>query len=317
MKIAITGITGFIGRSLASKLLEQGHSITGLVHSPEKARSLPAAVRIIYGSVLSGDAVRKTFEACDAVYHCAAVVNGRRREMMQVNVRGTQIVCETALDMGIQKMIYLSSIAVISGNDGPYPLQEDLPYAAYNDYGNSKIEAEKAVRTSIGNGLNAAIIRSSAVYGPAEPHVLAGILKLSKLGVLPLAGSGAVQWQLIHIDDLIDFLASLLNNDRAYRDIFNVSSGEAIEMRELYRLIRGFSRRGIILSIPLRLILPMAWIADLPFRVAGRKPFTDKVRFFQRHHTYDISKARTILGLKTRITLRQGLAQIYGQPAIQ
>ncbi len=316
MKIAITGITGFIGKSLAAKLLEQGHSVTGLVHSPEKARLLPANVRAVYGTVFSRDALLQTFDACDVLYHCAAVVNGRRKDMMEVNVDGTRSVCETALGMGIQKMIHLSSIAVISGNDGPYPLREDLPYAAYNDYGVSKIEAEKVVRDYIGRGLNAAIVRPSAVYGPGEPHVLTGILKLSNWGVLPLAGSGSVQWQLIHIDDLTGFLASLINNDRAYKDIFNVSSGETIEMRELYRLVREFTGRGVIISIPVWLILPMAWLADLPLRLYGQRPFTNKVKFFQRHHIYDTAKAQKILGLDPRITLKQGLAQIFEHASV-
>ena len=317
MKIAITGITGFIGRSLAHKLSKQGHDVSGLIHSPGKAAFLPEGMRKVYGDILDKNVLEETFESCDLIYHCAAVVNGGKKKMMLVNVRGTEAVCEVARDMHIKKMIYLSSIAVISGNDGPYPLTETLPYAAYNDYGISKIESEKVAREFIKSGLNTAIIRPSAVYGRDEPHVLSRILKLSQLGILPLAGKGRVQWQLIHIDDLTDFLISIINNENAYNDIFNVSSDETIEMINLYRLITTFTHKGMIIHIPIWLLKLMAGVADLPFVVQGKRPFMNKVKFFERHHTYDIAKARNLLGLVTRITLRQGLAQIYGTDPIR
>ncbi len=312
MKIAITGITGFIGRSLAQKLSKQGHDVSGLIHSPGKAAFLPEGIKKVYGDILNKNVLKETFESCDLIYHCAAVVNGGKKKMMLVNVRGTEAVCEVARDMHIDKIIYLSSIAVISGNDGPYPLTEALPYAAYNDYGISKIESEKVARNSMKGGLNIAIIRPSAVYGRDEPHVLSGILKLSRLGILPLAGKGFVQWQLIHIDDLTDFLISIINNNHAYNDIFNVSSGETIEMINLYRLIMTFTHKGRIIRIPLWPLKLMAGVADIPFNIQGKRPFMNKVKFFERHHTYDTAKARDLLGLKTSITLHQGLAQIFG-----
>lgn len=311
MKIAITGTTGFIGRTLALKLANQGHDVSGLVHSPEKSRLLGDTIKKVYGDIRDTSALTKLFQGCDLVYHCAAIVNGGKKAMMEVNAGGTDAVCNAVRQSKIKKMVYLSSIAVISGNDGPYPLKEELPYRAYNDYGSSKIEAEKVVRDYIKDGLNIAIIRPSAVYGPGEPHVLSRLLKLSDTGILPIAGSGLVKWQLIHIDDLTDFLISIIDNDRAYNDIFNVSSDEAIEMVNLYRLIKKNTGRGVIIRIPLWLILPLAMIADAPFMLSGKRPFTNKVKFFERHHTYDTSKARDILGLKTRISLEQGLSQIY------
>jgi nucleoside-diphosphate-sugar epimerase len=311
MKIAVTGITGFIGRTLALKLAEQGHDVSGLVHSPEKSRLLGNNIKKLYGDIRDTAALTKLFQGCDLVYHCAAIVNGGGRAMMDVNAGGTGAVCNAVRQSKIKRMVYLSSIAVISGNDGPYPLKEELPYSAYNDYGSSKIEAEKVVRSYMKDGPDIAIIRPSAVYGPGEPHVLSGLLKLSDRGILPIAGNGLVKWQLIHIDDLTDFLVSIIDNDRAYNDIFNVSSDEALEMVDLYRLIKKITRKGVIIRIPLWLILPVAMIADTPFLFSGKKPFTNKVKFFERHHTYDTSKAKGILGLKTRISLEQGLAQIY------
>ncbi len=311
MKIAITGVTGFIGRVLASKLAGQGHTVSGLVHSPEKSSLLGTGIQKVYGDIRDTSALAQTFQGCDLVYHCAAIVNGGRKAMMDVNVRGTESVCKTVRQLKINRMVYLSSIAVISGNDGPYPLKEDLPYSAYNDYGRSKIEAEKAVMSSMKDGLKISVIRPSAVYGPGEPHALSQAFKLAEIGILPIVGEGSVKWQLIHVDDLTDFLASLINNDRAYNDTFNVSSDEAIEMISLYRLIKKISRKGVIIRIPMWLLLPITTAADLPFLLSGKKPFTNKAKFFERYHTYDTAKARSMLGLTTRISLEQGLAQTY------
>lgn len=311
MRIAITGITGFIGKALAIKLLGLGHEVSGLIHSPGKASLLPDRIKKIYGDIRDKNALKNIFNSCDLIYHCAALVNDGRQEMLDTNVGGTEAVCDVALSLGIKKMIYISSIAVISGNDGPYPLKEDLPYAAYNDYGISKIEAEKVAIKYMKMGLNVAIIRPSAVYGSDEPHFISKMLKLSRLGILPLVGDRDIKWQLIHIEDLTDFLIAIMNKKEAYNDIFNVSSDEIIKLTELYNLVRSLTHRGTIVRIPMWLIMPVAMLADLPFALKGKKPFTSKVKFFERDHIYDISKAQKILGLKTNITLADGAFSIY------
>lgn len=311
MKIAITGITGFIGKALALKLFKQGHEVLGLVHSPYKTRVLPNGIKKFYGDIHNKELLKQVFDKCDLIYHCAALVNGSKKAMMYTNAYGTMTVCDVAFTMRIKKIIYLSSIAVISGNDGPYPLTEDMPYAAYNDYGLSKIEAEKIVKEYIKKGLNISIIRPSAVYGPSEPHVITKAIRLSRMGILPIIGHGHQKWQLIHIDDLTDFLISIINNERAYNDVFNVSSAEYIEMIELYKLVKSISGMGIIVYLPIWFVMPIAKAFEIPFVITGKKPFTDKIKFFERDHVYDISKAKHILGLNTRIPLKQGIEQTY------
>ncbi len=311
MKIAVTGITGFIGKKLALKLLKEGHEVCGLVHSEQKALLLPNNIKKFFGDIRSKTSVKKAIEGCELVYHCAAVVNGNRKTMMSVNVQGTETICEAARQLNIKKMIYISSVAVISGNEGLHPLKEDAPYSAYNDYGRSKIEAEKVVRKFIQNGVNIAVIRPSAVYGPDEPHALSYFFRLSKIGIMPIVGSGTTKWQLIHIEDLTDFLISIIGNKLAYNNIFNISSDEAVEIIQLYRLVRTLTNRGIIIHIPFRLIFPFAVLADIPFTIVGKAPFTNRVRFFEINHIYDLSKAKNILGFKTKIALRNGLSETY------
>ena len=90
----------------------------------------------------------------DLIFHCAASVSSKNKaELHKVNALGTENVCRVARQRRIKKMVYLSSVAVVSGNP-EIPLVEDLPYKATNPYGESKIVAEKIALDYRKKGLN-------------------------------------------------------------------------------------------------------------------------------------------------------------------
>ena len=145
MKIFVTGATGFIGRNLVERLVKEGHDVISGYRSQAKLKSLPESVRkariyVEYKETIS-HVLRR--EKPDVVYHCAALVESQSLERLRrVNVGGTRNVLEACLNEGVTKVIYLSSVSVITGNK-EVPLRDDLPYKATNPYGESKIEAEK------------------------------------------------------------------------------------------------------------------------------------------------------------------------------
>ncbi len=126
---------------------------------------------------------------------------------------GTDNICGLAEKLNVEKMVYLSSVAVVSGNDC-VPLSEDLPYKANNIYGESKIEAEKVVLGYRRKGLNVVILRLPPVYGEDEPHLLKKIIYLLKLRMLPLVNAGSNKLHLAYVKNVTKAILFSLNDER-------------------------------------------------------------------------------------------------------
>ena len=145
MKVLITGATGFIGKRLSERLVREGHEVicTGRILS--KLDKLLDRVHAEYLDIEDPVALRDILskEKPEILFHCAALVdNSSLDTLMRINRDGTQNVLDACVKEGIERVVYLSSVAVISGNSQT-PLTDDLPYSATNQYGESKIEAEK------------------------------------------------------------------------------------------------------------------------------------------------------------------------------
>jgi nucleoside-diphosphate-sugar epimerase len=207
MKILITGATGFIGSHLTRALALQGHLLTCLVRKTSEYNFLTTlGAELVYGDV-TDEASLVSIPSCDIIFHCAAtVVSNNLRQLRACNVRGTEHVCRLARRMAVRRLVYVSSVAVVSGNPEPV-LTDTMPYAATNNYGISKIEAEKIVLDFRRAGLPCAIIRPPMVYGEEEPHAQDKVFFLLAHRLLPLLDKGE---RLVHMGYVKNVAAALL-----------------------------------------------------------------------------------------------------------
>ena len=208
MNILITGATGFIGRHLVKRLANEGkYNITCLIRTTSNIALLkPYNVEFIYADITDASALTKIKGDFDILYHCAALVyNDDPSTLDHINKVGTHNACELAYRLGVKRFVYLSSVAVVSGNDN-VPLIEDLPYAATNKYGQSKIEAEKTVLEYRNKGVPTVILRPPMVYGPDEPHMMGALLKLLKYRLLPTINNGKNHLHMIYVENLVEAL---------------------------------------------------------------------------------------------------------------
>ncbi|HRZ14927.1 MAG TPA: NAD(P)-dependent oxidoreductase [Candidatus Omnitrophota bacterium] len=236
MRILVTGATGFIGSRLVDALLAQGHAVTALVRETSDTTFLRAGnVNLLTGDLRDARSIEALpAQPWDAVFHCAAMVaDSDPRALFKSNVIGTGNICELAQRSHAGRFIYLSSVAVISGNPRS-PLTDDLPYRATNLYGHSKIEAEKIVLSFRQQGLPVAILRPSMVYGEGEPHMQQVLLRLLQWRLLALPARGRPKMHLAYVGTVVRALLLALQSDVLLEGTFLVADEDVLSMREIF-----------------------------------------------------------------------------------
>jgi dihydroflavonol-4-reductase len=235
MNILITGATGFIGKNLVERLLKERYDLTCLVRRTSNVDFLKTQnVALVTADITNAGEVNKIFSEIEpeVVFHCAAGVMEKDEGVLyKANVEGTRNICRGCLDNNAGKLIYVSSVAVISGNEH-VPLRDDLPYKASNAYGSSKIEAERIAVEFRNKGLRVSILRPCMVYGEDEPHALGRILQLVKARRIPILDVPGMdsKLNLVYIDNVVQALILAFKNDGSAQGTFIIADPEIITL---------------------------------------------------------------------------------------
>ena len=168
----------------------------------------------VSGDMTDEAAVITALRGCKAVLHCAAVVTTDRRreaEMLHANPRGAELVVGHAARLGLDPIVYVSSVAALI-DPGLDRLTTELPLGTLQSaYARSKAAAEDFVRKWQDQGVPIVITYPGSVTGPAAGTVLGeatqGIASNIKLGSLP---SHDAAWSLIDARDLGAIHAALM-----------------------------------------------------------------------------------------------------------
>ena len=284
--VLVIGSTGFIGRYLVEELSKRGgYNIFCLVRSPLKAESLTRfGVKFIYADITQEESLKKLLNyKIDFLFHCAGYVKGNKALLYKINVSGTENICRLAKNLNVERMVYLSSVAVVSGNN-IVPLYEDLPYKATNIYGESKIEAEKRVINYRQKGLRTVILRPCMVYGEGEPHMLSQLLTLLKFRLFPLINGGRSKFHLVYVKNVVDAIIFSLSKDEFLKGTFFIADNEVLTVKEVFAILS----RAINLSPPWnipRILTPL--LLNIP--LAGKR-----LRSFLKDRVYSIEKIKDL-----------------------
>ena len=186
LNVALTGATGFVGRSVVAELLANKHRVTALVRDEGKA-DLPGSIRLVKGDLGDVPALDALTSGSNAVIHIAGLISATRRaDYFAVNERGTEALVRAAARNGVKRYVQVSSLSAREPQ--------------LSAYGASKLAGEVAV-TEQGAGLSNIILRPPAVYGPGDKATLP-LLKALTQSVAVLPGRGDAQFSIIHVSDL-------------------------------------------------------------------------------------------------------------------
>jgi UDP-glucose 4-epimerase len=250
MNFLITGAAGFLGSNLANYLVREGHQVRGLDDlSAGDPSALSPHVLFTRGDVNDRPKLWTLLQDVDCVYHLAARVSVPEsilypREYNAANVGGTVSLMEAMRDVGVRRVVFISSGAVY-GDRGEQPLRETATPNPGSPYAVSKLAAEYYVRT-IGDlwGIETVNLRVFNAYGPGQhlppahppviPHYLRQALRGSSL---VMHGDGAQTRDYVYVDDVVSAMIAAATAPGVNHLILNIGSGVETSIRDLVRLI--------------------------------------------------------------------------------
>lgn len=312
MRVFVTGATGFVTGTVTLQLLARGDEVRALVRDASRAQTLArAGVDLFTGDLSDGAALHRGMAGVDAVVHGAAVYEvgipaSRRAAMFAANVTGTEHVLEAALDAGVRRVAYISSV-VVFGNTQGQVVDESYtrtgPYTSY--YEETKVQAHDIALQFAARGLPVSIAQPGQVYGPGDSSGLGGLMRdfvRGRLPFLPFADTGL---NLVHVEDAARGIVLVLDRGEVGRGY--VLGGEIARVADAFAALARITGRGLP-----RLRVPYAL---LQLGSLGR-PGLREVVTSTKNVTFWASDARAKgeLGYTSRL-LEAGLRDTYGGSA--
>ena len=304
----VTGASGFVGAAVARALLAQGRKVRVLLRPQSDRRNIDGLdVEIRLGSLENTASLAAALEGCGALYHVAADYRLWVRDeapMMRANVEGTRLLMLAALDAGIERIVYTSSVATLGLSPGS--IADETTPSTLGDmigpYKRSKFLAEEAVRALIAERqLPAVIVNPSTPVGPRDvkPTPTGRMIVEAASGRMPAFVDTGLN--IVHVDDVA--AGHLLAEERGRVGERYILGGENLSLAEILRRIAALtSRKPPSLSIPIPLIWPIALGAEAWGRVSGKEPFVtcDGLRMARKTMYFSSAKAEGALGYRAR-----------------
>lgn len=244
MKVLVTGGSGFVGRAVVERLVEQGHTPRVLVRNPQSLNDLPG-IETITGDITRPETFSAQLQGLDAVIHLVGIIReypGRGITFDKLHRQATENVLKAATDAGIKRYLQMSANGTRA--------------EALTAYHQTKWAAEELVRKS---ALEWTIFRPSLIHGPRDMFVnlLARLVKL--LPVVPVMGDGQYRLQPVHVEDVATGFVAALDHSDTIGEHFSCCGPESHSYDQILDLIgQALGRRRIIkLHQPLALMKPL------------------------------------------------------------
>jgi UDP-glucose 4-epimerase len=255
LTVAVTGPTGEVGGSLIDEL-ERSEGV-GAVRGMARSAFDPASAgwrKATYqrGDILDRGHLAELFEGVDVAVHLAFAIFGDREETRRINLEGSRNVFEAAVEAGVGRLVYASSVAAYGFHPGnPQPLTEETPALGSQRfyYSAQKAELEETLDDALaGSDLGAYVFRPCIVAGPRAPMLIQQTVGAVRLGdpaprlrrhvldriplLRPILPDAGVPLQLVHHDDVATALAAAVEG-RGDPGAYNLAADGEISISDI------------------------------------------------------------------------------------
>ncbi len=280
MNVLVCGASGCVGSAVASALRSRGHRVIVGGRAQGDSR-LTMHVDFMQPRAPSAWAPLLSERRVDVIVNCVGIlIPSRAQNFERVHSAGPIEMFRGAALAGVSRVIQISALGV-----GADPQSLATPYL------HSKLLADDALA---GLGIDWAVLRPSLIYGPgsASAELFA---TLASLPVISLPGGGEQQVQPVHVYELAEAVARLVEQPGALRCVHEIGGAAALSYREMLATYRGALGLGaaLWLRLPMALMRLGASVAEwLPQKVFSR----DTLRLLERGSVPTVNAAAALLG---------------------
>ncbi len=308
MKAFVTGGSGFIGAALVRALLAEGYQVRALVRPGSDRRNLAGLdVELWEGDLLDRSSLQRGLAGCGLLFHAAAdyrLWTPDPAAMYAANVDGTRTILEAALESGVSRVVYTSSVGTLGNPGDGTPGTEETPVSLSDmvgDYKKSKFLAEREAESFLARGLPLTIVNPSTPVGPRDikPTPTGKIIVDFLNGRMPAYLDTGLN--IIDVDECAR--GHLLAATRGEVGRKYILGGENLTLAHIFQLLAEITGRPAPkVRLPYLPILAAALVNEALSRVTGREPLIPLagVRMAAKKMFFDSSRAERELGLETR-----------------
>lgn len=295
-RVLVTGSSGFIGNNVLALLstkyctISQGRRSGSIKSEPDRHFILDINTHTDWSNCLKN---------IDTIVHLAAVAHNNTTEpnyINEVNVHGTINLVQQAVEHGVRRFVFISSIGVLGNNTTKgKAFSEGSETVPQSQYAQSKLDAENALlKITEETGLEVVILRPVLVYGVGAPGNFGKLVKLvNKMPMLPFALCNNKR-SFISVENLVDFISLCIEHPKAKNEIFCISDGVDVSIKEFTNSIaKGLGKPLIQLPVP-------NFVFSILGKLTGRH---EQVEQLTGDLQVDSSKARELLGWKPPYTM--------------
>lgn len=327
-KILVTGGSGFLGNNIVHEFLQ--------ADAPVRAGSIRVfdlkeykgdhPVDFIQGDIRDFESVKKACEGMDAVVHSAAVIDWGTHPatyVYDVNVKGTENVIKACRELGIQHLVFTSSLDAIYTGKPLRNIDDTQPYPQkfHNMYCQSKVLGELMVKEANDESLKAAILRPSDIYGPADPYHMNALIGMAKTGFYVRLGNGKAKAQHVYVGNMayahVQVLSEIMKgNTKPLGQAYLITDAEGHNFFRFFDQIvekAGYSIKPRNMWIPRGIAYGMGAISEfIAFLARPIKKYNPGLSRFAVNYTctdftFNSKRAEEEFGFRPKYTEEEGI----------
>lgn len=251
--VTVFGGSGFIGRYVVKRLVEQGARVRVAIRRPDEGLFLKpmgavGQIDIVQANIRMPASVQQAVRGADAVINCVGILyETGAQKFATVQARGAEVVALCAKEAGASRMVHVSAIGADAGSA--------------SGYARSKAMGEAGVHRHMPQ---ATIIRPSVVFGPEDDFFnrFASLAAMSPF--LPLIDGGHTQFQPVYVGDVAEAVVRSLGDDAAAGQIYELGGPKVYSFREIMELtLAAIHKKRLLLPLPGALLRPAAIVMEL------------------------------------------------------